>query len=94
MSHADFVHLRFHSAYSLSEGAIHIKDLATYCVDERMLAVAIADANNLFGVLEFSSAVGEKGVQQMSDRQHLHVESKGEQVMKIRWVCTGRGVAL
>jgi DNA polymerase-3 subunit alpha len=63
MSHADFVHLRVHSAYSLSEGAIHIKDLATYCADERMPAVAIADTNNLFGVLEFSSAVSEKGVQ-------------------------------
>ena len=63
MSHADFVHLRVHSAYSLSEGAIHIKDLATYCTDERMPAVAITDTNNLFGVLEFSSAVSTKGVQ-------------------------------
>ena len=27
MSHADFVHLRVHSAYSLSEGAIKIKEL-------------------------------------------------------------------
>ena len=28
MTHADFVHLRVHSAYSLSEGAIKIGDLA------------------------------------------------------------------
>ncbi|MEX2449923.1 MAG: DNA polymerase III subunit alpha [Rhodospirillales bacterium] len=63
MSHADFVHLRVHSAYSLSEGAIHIKDLATYCRDERLPAVAITDTNNLFGVLEFSAAMSGKGVQ-------------------------------
>ena len=31
MSHADFVHLRVHSAYSLSEGAIRLKDLAKMC---------------------------------------------------------------
>jgi DNA polymerase III subunit alpha len=81
MSHADFVHLRVHSAYSLSEGAIHIKDLATYCADERMPAVAITDTNNLFGVLEFSSAVSEKGVQPIIGcqysvlREHKSVKS-------------------
>ncbi|MEQ8193774.1 MAG: DNA polymerase III subunit alpha, partial [Rhodospirillales bacterium] len=63
MSHADFVHLRVHTAYSLSEGAIHIKDLAKYCRDERLPAVALTDTNNLFGVLEFSSAMSGKGVQ-------------------------------
>ena len=30
MSHADFVHLRAHSAYSLSEGAIKVKKLVYY----------------------------------------------------------------
>ena len=37
---ADFVHLRVHGAYSLSEGAIRIKDLVARCVAERMPAVA------------------------------------------------------
>ena len=31
MPHADFVHLRVHSAYSLSEGAIKIKQLVELC---------------------------------------------------------------
>ena len=60
---ADFVHLRVHSAYSLSEGAIRIKDLAARCVAERMPAVAITDTGNLFGALEFSQAVAEKGIE-------------------------------
>ena len=60
---ADFVHLRVHSAYSLSEGAIKIKDLVARAAAERMPAVAITDTGNLFGALEFSQAAIEKGVQ-------------------------------
>jgi DNA polymerase-3 subunit alpha len=63
MPHADFVHLRVHSAYSLSEGAVKIKQLVELCVAERMPAVAIADTGNLFGALEFSAAAAEAGVQ-------------------------------
>ena len=63
MPHADFVHLRVHSAYSLSEGAIKIPELAGLCARERMPAVAITDTGNLFGALEFSIACAEKGVQ-------------------------------
>ncbi|MGF1641857.1 MAG: DNA polymerase III subunit alpha [Rhodospirillales bacterium] len=63
MSHADFVHLRVHTAYSLSEGAIRIKDLATLCGQNRMPAVAITDTNNLFGGLEFSVTLAQAGIQ-------------------------------
>ena len=63
MPHADFVHLRVHTAYSLSEGAIKIPELAGLCARERMPAVAITDTGNLFGVLEFSTACAEEGVQ-------------------------------
>ncbi|MBK8176715.1 MAG: DNA polymerase III subunit alpha [Rhodospirillales bacterium] len=60
---AGFVHLRVHTAYSLSEGAIRVKDLARLCVEHRMPAVAMTDTNNLFGGMEFSTALREKGVQ-------------------------------
>ncbi|WP_142847023.1 DNA polymerase III subunit alpha [Telmatospirillum sp. J64-1] len=63
MPHADFVHLRVHSAYSLSEGAIKLKELIKLCVKHRMPAVGIADTNNLFGALEFSSACADAGIQ-------------------------------
>jgi len=62
MPHADFVHLRVHSAYSLSEGAIPIKELVLLSVENKMPAVAITDTNNLFGALEFSAAA-KSGVQ-------------------------------
>ena len=63
MTHADFVHLRVHSAYSLSEGALKIPDIAALCKANRMPAVAIADTNNLFGALEFSQTCAKAGVQ-------------------------------
>ena len=63
MSYANFVHLRVHTAYSLSEGAIKIDELADLCRTERMPAVAMTDRNNLFGALEFSAACSKSGVQ-------------------------------
>ncbi len=63
MSHADFVHLRVHSAYSLSEGAIKVKDLIKLCKKERMPAVAVTDTGNLFGALEFAIAASDEGIQ-------------------------------
>jgi DNA polymerase-3 subunit alpha len=63
MSHAGFVHLRVHSAYSLSEGAITVKDLVAYCRENAMPAVAVTDSANLFGALEFALTARETGVQ-------------------------------
>ncbi len=63
MPHADFVHLRVHSAFSLSEGAIRVPDIAALARREQMPAVAITDTGNLFGALEFSQYCAGKGVQ-------------------------------
>ncbi|MGY9055366.1 MAG: PHP domain-containing protein, partial [Alphaproteobacteria bacterium] len=63
MSYSDFVHLRTHSAYSLSEGAIHLKALAKLAAAEAMPAVAVTDTANLFGALEFALAAADVGVQ-------------------------------
>ncbi|HEX3419207.1 MAG TPA: PHP domain-containing protein, partial [Stellaceae bacterium] len=60
---ASFVHLRVHTAYSLSAGAIPIKELAGLCKAERMPAVAITDSGNLFGALEFATTCSAAGVQ-------------------------------
>ncbi|MDE8343938.1 MAG: PHP domain-containing protein, partial [Acidocella sp.] len=60
---ADFVHLRTHSAYSLSEGAIKADKIAALAADAAMPAAAITDSGNLFGALEFSQACLARGVQ-------------------------------
>src|SRR5690606_6365999 len=63
MPHADFVHLRVHTAYSLSQGAVRIDGLAEICKRQAMPAVAITDTGNLFGVLEFATTMSKAGVQ-------------------------------
>ncbi|HWD59458.1 MAG TPA: PHP domain-containing protein, partial [Stellaceae bacterium] len=60
---ADFIHLRVHTAYSLSAGAIKIKELVGLCKKNAMPAVAITDSGNLFGALEFATACAAEGVQ-------------------------------
>src|SRR5207248_6720350 len=60
---ANFVHLRVHTAYSLSAGAIKIKELVGLCRAEAMPAAAITDSGNLFGALEFATACAESGIQ-------------------------------
>src|SRR5690606_22058866 len=58
-----FVHLRTHSAYSLAEGAIRIKDLVPLAKALGMPAVAVTDTGNLFGALEFSLTAAKAGIQ-------------------------------
>jgi DNA polymerase-3 subunit alpha len=58
-----FVHLRVHTAYSLSEGAIRPEALAAFCKKHRMPAIGVADRNNLFGALEWSKLAKDSGIQ-------------------------------
>src|SRR5690606_11805067 len=58
-----FVHLRTHSAYSLAEGAIRIKDLIPLTKALGMPAVAVTDTGNLFGAVEFSLTASKSGIQ-------------------------------
>ncbi len=58
-----FVHLRVRSAYSLSEGALRIPELARLAKEFDMPALGVADTNNLFGALEFSETLAKEGIQ-------------------------------
>ena len=59
----EFIHLRVHTAYSLSEGAIKIPQLIDLCGEYDMPAVGVTDTNNMFGALEFSIAAADAGIQ-------------------------------
>jgi len=61
--HAGFVHLRVHSAYSLSESTLHIEKLAAMAAADAQPALAITDNFNLFGAFEFSQKMLAKNVQ-------------------------------
>ncbi|MGD9650103.1 MAG: DNA polymerase III subunit alpha [Dongiaceae bacterium] len=78
MAAADFIHLRVHSAYSLSEGALKIEEIAGLAQTLRMPAVAITDTNNLFGALEFAEYCSKSGIQPIIGVQ-LNVRQDGQQ---------------
>ena len=58
-----FVHLHVHSAYSLLEGAMRLKDIVDLASGDGQPAIAVTDRNNLFGSLEFSELAHGKGLQ-------------------------------
>jgi DNA polymerase-3 subunit alpha len=74
---AQFIHLRVHSAYSLAEGAIRIKELISRCQDYEMPAVAVTDTSNLFGALEFSTSAAKSGIQPIIGSQMAIARPEG-----------------
>jgi len=61
--HPRFLHLRLRSAYSLLEGALHVKALPKLAAEHGMPAIGLTDTNNLFGALEFSESCAKAGIQ-------------------------------
>ena len=58
-----FVHLHVHSAFSLLEGAMPLKQILDLAKQDHQPAIAVTDRNNLFGALEFSQKAVSEGVQ-------------------------------
>ena len=58
-----FVHLRVHTAYSLSESTLQIAKLAELAQNDCQPAMAITDSQNLFGGYEFSKTMAQSGIQ-------------------------------
>ena len=77
MTDPGFIHLRVHTAYSLSEGAIKLPKLIQLASEQSMPAVAVTDTNNLFGALEFALAASKAGIQPIIGCQ-LDVARVGE----------------
>ena len=67
--HANFVHLRLHSSYSLAESTLRIKVLSALIADDKQPAAAITDTNNMFGALEFAQTLVDAGVQRSEERR-------------------------
>jgi DNA polymerase-3 subunit alpha len=57
-----FVHLHVHSAYSLLDGAIKIKDLVSTAKEMGMPAVGLTDHGQMFGVFNFYKAAMDVGI--------------------------------
>jgi DNA polymerase-3 subunit alpha len=62
MATSEFVHLHVHTAYSLLDGAIRVKDLIAQAQAFGMPAVAITDHGSMFGVLDFYQQAKKAGI--------------------------------
>ncbi|MEZ5764818.1 MAG: PHP domain-containing protein [Xanthobacteraceae bacterium] len=58
-----FVHLNVRSSYSLLHGAMTIGRLAELAKKDHQPALALTDADNMFGALEFSEKLAGYGIQ-------------------------------
>ena len=75
---ASFVHLRTHSAFSLSESTLRIDTLSKLASADNQPALAITDSFNMFGALEFSKKLASVGVQPIIGATVTLSDEKGE----------------
>ena len=73
-----FVHLRLHSEYSLVDGLVRIKPLASKVAELEMPAVALTDFNNFFGLVKFYKAAQGSGVKPILGAEVLVLDESGE----------------
>ena len=62
MAEPQFVHLRVHTAYSLSEGAMKVPALIHKLHEQGVPAIAVTDTANMFGGKAFSKYAGDEGI--------------------------------
>jgi DNA polymerase-3 subunit alpha len=74
---AKFVHLRLHTAYSLAESTLRIKDLVGLIAADGQPAAAITDTNNMFGALEFAQTLASAGIQPIMGAQMMFGDAQG-----------------
>jgi DNA polymerase-3 subunit alpha len=62
MSDPNFIHLRFHSEYSLIDSVIRIDEILDKARDNNMPALGISDHNNFFATIKFYKAALAEGI--------------------------------
>lgn len=77
-----FIHLRVHTAFSLSEGAMKIKALLPKAKAMGFPALAITDTANMFGVKEFSALAPKNGIKPIIGCQFYIRNSDSDDVFK------------
>ena len=82
MAEPKFIHLRVHTAYSLSEGAMPVPKLIHRLHDQGVAAIAITDTANLFGGKAFSKYASDEGVKPILGSQFNLRNPDSQDVLK------------
>jgi DNA polymerase-3 subunit alpha len=75
---ANFVHLRLHTEYSLSDGLLGISALMEKTAASGMPAVAITDLGNLYATIKFYQATMEAGIKPIIGADVRLINEKGQ----------------
>jgi len=62
MSAPQFVHLRLHSEYSITDGIVRVDAAVAQAVSDCMPSLAVTDLANMFGMVKFYSAARSAGI--------------------------------
>ena len=57
-----FIHLRLHSEYSVTDGIVRIDEAVGHAAADGMPALAVTDLGNLFGMVKFYKAARAAGI--------------------------------
>lgn len=58
----DFVHLRLHSEFSITDSILRIKKAIAKASEQQMFALALTDHHNMFGLVKFYKGCRDKGI--------------------------------
>ena len=61
-SQSQFIHLRCHSEYSISDGIVRIPDYVKKALETNMPAIGLTDLSNLFGAVKFFKSAVAAGI--------------------------------
>lgn len=72
----DFVHLRLHSEFSITDSILRIKKAIAKASEQQMFALALTDHHNMFGLVKFYKACRDKGIKPIVGSE-INVEANG-----------------
>ena len=84
MAEPKFIHLRVHTAYSLSEGAMQVPALIHRLHEAGTPAIAVTDTANMFGAKAFSKYASDEGVKPILGCQFYLRNSDADDVLKAK----------
>ena len=84
----EFVHLRCHSEYSITDGIVRINDYVEKASENSMRAIALTDLSNVFGAVKFYKAATSKKIKPIIGSDvWLENESNRDQPYRLLLLC-------
>ena len=87
-SQSQFIHLRCHSEYSISDGIVRIPDYVKKALEINMPSLALTDLSNLFGAVKFYKSAIASGIKPIFGADvWIENDASSEQPHKMLLLC-------